>query len=140
MVQARASGRHAPGRHRACFSLGGDRGQIRFGQRFAVHPQASEAIGPGKTHQDGLDASMVTVLRADGLRIVIYANDHLPAHVHVLGDGEAKIDLTGGGTSGPRLVWAEAMSRADIRRALRLVAERRAFLLARWEEIHGRRR
>ncbi len=34
---------------------------------------------------------MVTVLRAHGLRVVIYANDHRPAHVHVFGDGEAKI-------------------------------------------------
>ncbi|HTW71301.1 MAG TPA: DUF4160 domain-containing protein [Acetobacteraceae bacterium] len=38
---------------------------------------------------------MVTVLRAHGLRVVIFANDHLPAHVHVFGDGEAKIDLCG---------------------------------------------
>ena len=26
---------------------------------------------------------MVTVLRAHGLRVVIYVNDHEPAHVHV---------------------------------------------------------
>jgi hypothetical protein len=37
------------------------------------------------------------VLRAEGLRVVIYANDHTPAHVHVFGDGEAKIDLAGSG-------------------------------------------
>lgn len=30
---------------------------------------------------------MPTVLRAAGLRVVIYANDHSPAHVHVLGEG-----------------------------------------------------
>lgn len=36
---------------------------------------------------------MVTVLRAEGFRIVIFTNDHEPAHVHVFGDGEAKIDL-----------------------------------------------
>ena len=39
--------------------------------------------------------SMVSVLRADGLRVVIFVNDHRPAHVHVFGDGEAKIDLRG---------------------------------------------
>ena len=38
---------------------------------------------------------MVTVLRIDGLRIVIYVNDHQPAHVHVFGDGEAKINPGG---------------------------------------------
>ena len=30
---------------------------------------------------------MPTVLRVDGLRIVIYPNDHPHAHVHVLGPG-----------------------------------------------------
>ena len=80
---------------------------------------------------------MVTVLRAQGLRVIIFTNDHLPAHVHVIGDGEAKIDLHGSGGA-PRLVWADGMTRAEIRRALRLVAENRALLLARWESIHGR--
>ena len=33
---------------------------------------------------------MPTVSRLDGLRVVIYPNDHRPAHVHVKGpDGEA---------------------------------------------------
>jgi hypothetical protein len=30
---------------------------------------------------------MPTVLRFDGLRVVIYPNDHRPAHVHVIGGG-----------------------------------------------------
>jgi hypothetical protein len=30
---------------------------------------------------------MPTVLRIDGLRVVIYPNDHPPAHVHILGPG-----------------------------------------------------
>ena len=79
---------------------------------------------------------MVTVLRAYGLRVVIFANDHQPAHVHVFGDGEVKISLRGAGRA-PELVWADAMSRGEVRRALRIVAEQQAFLLARWEEIHG---
>lgn len=82
---------------------------------------------------------MVTVLREAGLRVVIFANDHLPAHVHVFGDGETKIDLAGGPDGVPRLLRAEGATRAEVRRAVRLVAERRAFLLARWEEIHERR-
>lgn len=81
---------------------------------------------------------MVTVLRAQGLRVVIFTNDHPPAHVHVIGDGEAKIDLVGG-DGVPGLVWAEGMSRGDVRRALMLVAEQRAYLLACWERIHGGR-
>lgn len=38
---------------------------------------------------------MVTVLRAHGLRVVIFSNDHQPAHVHVFGDGQAKVNLLG---------------------------------------------
>ena len=80
---------------------------------------------------------MVTVLRADGLRVVIYTNDHQPAHVHVFGDGETKINLLGpGGT--PDLVWADRMTRGELRRAVRVVVEHQAALLQRWEDIHGR--
>ena len=80
---------------------------------------------------------MVTVLRIDGLRIVIYVNDHQPAHVHVFGDGEAKINLIGLSGS-PDLVWADKMTRGEVRRSMRVVAEQQAFLLQRWEDIHGR--
>ena len=78
---------------------------------------------------------MVTVLRAHGLRVVVFANDHEPAHVHVFGDGEAKINLRGA-DGAPALVWADGMSRGEVRRAMRIVVEQQAFLLARWEEIH----
>jgi hypothetical protein len=30
------------------------------------------------------------------------------------------------------------MVRGEVRRAMRIVVEQQAFLLARWEEIHGR--
>jgi Domain of unknown function (DUF4160) len=37
---------------------------------------------------------MPTIIREDGFRVVIYPNDHIPAHVHVLkGGGEVRIDL-----------------------------------------------
>jgi len=79
---------------------------------------------------------MVTIHRAGGLRIVIFLNDHEPAHVHVFGDGHAKINLTGPGDA-PELVWAEGMNRAEIRRAMRVVAQHRAAFLERWRQIHG---
>ena len=80
---------------------------------------------------------MVTVLRAYGLRVVIFVNDHQPAHVHVFGDGEAKINLLGG-DGAPALVWADGMNRGEVRRTMNVVAEQQAFLLGRWEDIHGR--
>ncbi len=80
---------------------------------------------------------MVTVLRANGLHVVIFTNDHRPAHVHVFGNGEAKIDLFGA-DGGPSLVWADGMNRSEVRRAMRIVQEQQTFLLGRWEYIHGR--
>lgn len=79
---------------------------------------------------------MVRIHRADGLRIVIYTDDHEPAHVHVFGDGHAKINLIGPDGE-PALVWAEDMKRNEARRAMTLVTEHRQVFLARWREIHG---
>lgn len=79
---------------------------------------------------------MVTIHREHGLRIVIYTDDHEPAHVHVFGDGHAKINLAGP-DGGPELVWAEDMKRNEVRRAMQVVTEQQAVLLARWREIHG---
>ena len=79
---------------------------------------------------------MITVLRSEGFRIVIFSDDHEPAHVHVFGDGEAKINLAGADDR-PELVWAVGMKHADIRKCMRLVEANREALLARWNDIHG---
>lgn len=36
-----------------------------------------------------------TVLRLSGMRFVVFTNDHVPAHMHVFGEGTAKINLRG---------------------------------------------
>ena len=79
---------------------------------------------------------MITVLRADGFRIVIFSDDHEPAHVHVFGDGEAKVNLAGA-EGRPELIWAVGMKRADIRKCMRLVEAEREALIIRWNELHG---
>jgi hypothetical protein len=79
---------------------------------------------------------MVTIWRERGLRFVIFVDDHEPAHVHVFGDGEMKVDLTQDDPT-KTLLWAEGMKRADIRRAMRIVGDNREAFLARWKEIHG---
>ena len=79
---------------------------------------------------------MVTIFRSAGLRIVIFTNDHHPAHVHVFGDGQVKINLIGR-NGRPELISAEAMTAGDIRRAMRLVQDNLALLQERWEAIHG---
>jgi hypothetical protein len=77
---------------------------------------------------------VVTVLRADGVWVVIYLNDHQPAHV--FGSDEEKTNLLGA-DSAPDLVWADAMTRAEVRRAIRLAAGQQAYVLQQWEGMHG---
>jgi hypothetical protein len=79
---------------------------------------------------------MVTIHRAHGLRIVIFTDDHEPAHVHVFGDGHAKINLSGP-NGVPDLVWAVDMKRNEVRRAMSIVTEHRQDFLARWSDMHG---
>jgi len=57
------------------------------------------------------------IYRAHGLRVIIFTDDHEPAHVHVFGDGQAKINLIGPDGS-PALVSAEDMKANDLRRAV----------------------
>jgi hypothetical protein len=79
---------------------------------------------------------MVTVHREAGLRFIIFTDDHEPAHVHVLGDGAAKIDLRGR-EGRPELVWNDGLKAGDLRKAMRIVAAQQAMMLERWDEIHG---
>ena len=79
---------------------------------------------------------MVTVSRGQGLRAVIFLDDHEPAHVHVFGDGQAKINLLGK-DSKPELAWVDSMKRSEVRRAMQIVIERQDELLARSEGIDG---
>ena len=79
---------------------------------------------------------MITVLRAEGFSILIFSDDHEPAHVHVFGDGEAKINLSSPNDR-PELIWAVGMKHADIRKSMRLIERNREALLVGWNEIHG---
>lgn len=76
---------------------------------------------------------MPTVLRSGGLRVVIYPNDHPPAHVHVLGPGwVVVINLM-------RFEVREVIncSEREVRRALQLISDHRDVLLEAWRRIHG---
>ncbi len=76
---------------------------------------------------------MPTVLRIDGLRVVIYPNDHPPAHVHVIGPGwVVVVELL-------RAEVREAIGcdEREARGALRMIVEHRDQLLAAWRRLHG---
>ncbi|SEB01085.1 DUF4160 domain-containing protein [Rubrimonas cliftonensis] len=80
---------------------------------------------------------MVVVHRAHGFRFVIYTADHEPAHVHVTGPGQAKINLLGP-AGAPELVYSVGIKRSDLRKLLLEVERRRDDMLQQWERIHGR--
>ena len=79
---------------------------------------------------------MITVLRASGLSIAIYRHDHEPPHIHVIGDGTAKILLAG---SDGLLVVIEVrgLKYGDMRKALQAVSEHQGMLIELWRDIHG---
>jgi hypothetical protein len=80
---------------------------------------------------------MPTVLRVGSLRFVIWPNDHLPPHVHVISEGaEATIEL-GDLDGSPCLAENFRMKRSDLTMALRAALEHRDFLLEKRREIHG---
>lgn len=67
---------------------------------------------------------------------MIYTLDHLPAHVHVTGDGQAKINLLGPGRM-PDLVYSIGIGRTDMKRPMLEATEHRMRFLGEWERIHG---
>lgn len=79
---------------------------------------------------------MVVVHRAYGYRFVIYTLDHEPAHIHITGDGQAKIDLLGA-DGGIELVFSIGIKRADMRRLFAEAERNRDRFLKEWERIHG---
>ncbi|NML73171.1 DUF4160 domain-containing protein [Rhizobium sp. S-51] len=75
---------------------------------------------------------MVTVLRAHGLRFVIYTADHEPPHAHVYGDGEARIDIMS-----LKVITQGGLSDRDVRRAVDVIHENQALFLETWRRYHG---
>lgn len=75
---------------------------------------------------------MVTVLRQHGLRFVIYTADHEPPHVHVYGDGEARIDIVT-----LKVLTQGGMSDRDIRRAVAVIEANRQLFQETWRKYHG---
>ncbi len=70
------------------------------------------------------------------MRFVIFTDDHEPAHVHVFGDGTAKINLASE-AGAPELVHSDGMKAGDLLKVMRIVAAQQAYLLERWRELHG---
>lgn len=79
---------------------------------------------------------MPTVLRFDGLRVVIYPNDHSPEHVHVIGaDREAVFELHC--PEGPvTLRESYGFTTRQLRRLMEQLSAELIELCSRWKSIH----
>jgi hypothetical protein len=75
---------------------------------------------------------MVTILRQDGMRFVIYTADHEPPHAHVLGSGEARIDIVT-----LKVITQGGMSDRDVRRAVDAIEANQTLFLDTWRKYHG---
>ena len=79
---------------------------------------------------------MPTILTIYGLRVVIYPNDHRPAHIHVIGkDHEAVFNLHCL-LGPPRLRENYGFSRKDIANIVCELAANLARLCDQWRLIH----
>ena len=79
---------------------------------------------------------MPTVLTIFGLRVVIYTNDHRPAHVHILGKGcEAVFNLKCP-DGPPELRQNYGFSQKELGKIVEELAANLAALCTAWRQIH----
>jgi hypothetical protein len=74
---------------------------------------------------------MPNVLHVNGFDVMIYPNDHRPAHVHVFKNGLVVIKLNNRRTA-PSVREVYGMPRQDVRAALALVTENKRLLVRAW--------
>jgi hypothetical protein len=80
---------------------------------------------------------MPTVLKIGGIRVVIYTNDHRPAHVHVIGEGHEAVFNLNCPKGPPDLRENYGFSKAKLNAIAQALAKNLALLCKRWGEIHG---
>ncbi len=80
---------------------------------------------------------MPTVARFDGLRVVIYPNDHRPAHVHVTGQGGDAVFILNCPGGPADLRESFGYGQRDLSRIAAAIQSLVAGLCAEWRMIHG---
>ncbi len=80
---------------------------------------------------------MVTVERIGGLRVVIYPNDHRPAHVHLIGRGYEAVFKLNCPQGPPEVRENYGFPASEIARIKTALEEKTALLCAEWRRIHG---
>ena len=80
---------------------------------------------------------MPSAHRFHGLRVVVYPNDHGPAHVHVMGRGREAVFRLNGPVGPPELRENYGFSSADLTAIAVELATQLKQLCAAWSVIHG---
>jgi hypothetical protein len=80
---------------------------------------------------------MPTVLRLGAVRVVIYPNDHRPAHVHVVGAGGEAAFVLHCPQGPPTLRESYGFNRQDIGRISEAIGAHLVQLCEEWSSIHG---
>jgi hypothetical protein len=80
---------------------------------------------------------MPTVLRFDGLRVVIYPNDHRPAHVHVIGNGCETVFRLNCPNGPPQIRENFGFARTDVTHIEAKLTAGLGIACDEWERIHG---
>jgi hypothetical protein len=81
---------------------------------------------------------MPTVLWIGNLRVVVYSNDHRPAHVHVIGQGNETVFELNRPQGAVTLRENYGFGRRELARIESALIQHLAELLNAWERIHGR--
>jgi hypothetical protein len=80
---------------------------------------------------------MPTVLWIGGLRVTIYPNDHRPAHVHVIGQGNEAVFALNCPAGPVSLRENYGFSRRDLARMQEPLDTNLAALCGAWDSYHG---
>lgn len=80
---------------------------------------------------------MPTVIVVFGLRVVIYPNDHRPAHVHVEGGGKEAVFNLNAPDGLPELRENYGFSQKELKKISDELFDNLMLLCNKWKEIHG---
>lgn len=80
---------------------------------------------------------MPTILRLGGLRVMIYPNDHRPAHVHVIGPAGEAVFLLNCPAGPPELRDNYGFSLSEANHIAGELMNVLAKLCKEWSQLHG---
>ena len=80
---------------------------------------------------------MPTIDTIDGLRVVVYPNDHRPTHVHVIGRGHEAVFILHCPGGPPELRANHGFSRAELVVIVTALQARLDRACLAWSQIHG---